>query len=297
MVKRWACYLAKLLNCANISFMFKYGIASALEDLFPGHPVSLRGSIDYICRGAKKIGYDAIELHIYEPKRYDTEEIRRTLYEYGLSICAIANGLEYTLGGLSLIDDDIAVRNAAMERYYEHIDFASALNAGLIVGMMRGNIPRGGDKKIYFDRFTSALEKICGYAKERNVSLFLESIMRYMVNYLCGVKESMDFITTMKKDNLFLHIDTHSMAVEEQNLKDSILYCKNKALGYVHFSENNRMYPGAGALDFKEMTSALMEIGYKGYITIECLPLPNGEESAKRALDYMKAIEKVISIW
>jgi sugar phosphate isomerase/epimerase len=86
------------------------------------------------------------------------------------------------------------------------------------------------------------------------------------------------------------------MAIEEKNLKDAILYCRNKPLGYVHYSDNNRLYPGGGALDFRELTRALMDIGYSGYITLECLPFPSAEESARRGLAYMKSIETMVNI-
>ena len=70
--------------------MFKYGIACALEELPLTQPVVLRGSIENICKTAKKTGYDAIELHVRDPKRYNTEEINKTLVDYGLTVCAVA---------------------------------------------------------------------------------------------------------------------------------------------------------------------------------------------------------------
>jgi sugar phosphate isomerase/epimerase len=159
---------------------------------------------------------------------------------------------------------------------------------------MRGNIPRDGNSEEYHGRFSEVLERICDYAEKKHIDVVLESIMRYINNYFCGVQETMDFVCTQNRKNLFLHIDSHSMAVEERNLKESIRYCRNKPLGYVHYSDNNRMYPGGGALNFGELTHALIEIGYRGYITMECLPWPSPEESARRALVYMKSIETIV---
>jgi len=276
--------------------MFQYGIACALEELLLSQPVTLRGPIGEICKTAKNIGYNAIELHIREPGRYTANEIRKTVEDHGLRVCAVTNGMEYTIGGLSLIDDDENKREAAIKRILEHADFAAALNARLIVGIMRGNIPRGGDEKKYRDRFTEALGRICDYAEKIKCSVVLESILRYINNYLCGVKETMDYITSLNRKNLSLHIDTHSMAIEERNAKDSILYCRDKPLGYVHYADNNRYYPGGGALDFRGTTGALIEIGYKGFITMECLPWPTAEECARRALSYIRSIVNIAEI-
>ena len=276
--------------------MFQYGVSCALEELPLTQPVTLRGSINEICKTAKNIGYEAIELHIREPRRYNVNEIRSTALDYGLSVCAVANGMEYTIGGLSLIDDNKDKREAAVERILEHADFAAALNAKLIVGIMRGNIPRGADANEYRKRFSESLGRICDYTEKMGIDVVLESILRYINNYLCGVKETMDFICSQNRRGLSLHIYTHSMAIEERNLKESILYCRGRPLGYVHYSDNNRYYPGGGALDFRELTRALIEIGYKGYITVECLPWPSAEESARRALAYMESMEKTAGI-
>ena len=276
--------------------MFRYGVSAALEELPESQPVTLRGPIEALCETAKKIGYDALELHVRDPKRYDAKKIRSVADQYGLAICAAANGMEYTLGGLSLIDDDPEKREQAVTRLFEHTDFVAELGAILIVGIMRGNVPRGKPVSVYRDRFAEALARVCDYAAQKQVPVVLESILRYINNYLNNVPETMDFITGLGHKNLSLHLDTHSMSLEERNLKESILYCRNKPLGYVHYSENNRCYPGGGALDFKELTHALVDIGYTGYITIETLPWPTAEEAARRGFLYLKSIENAVII-
>ena len=40
-------------------------------------------------------------------------------------------------------------------------------------------------------------------------------------------------------------------------------------LGHVHISENDRGTPGEGQIDFDESFSALKEVGYDGWFTIE----------------------------
>ncbi|MCL2374668.1 MAG: sugar phosphate isomerase/epimerase [Treponema sp.] len=276
--------------------MFRYGISAALEELPESQPVTLRGSIEELCQIAKETGYDALELHVRDPKHYDAGMIRATADRYGLSICATANGMEHTIGGLSLIDDDPEKQDQAVARVFEHVDFASTLGASLIVGIMRGNIPKGKPPAPYIERFSKALSLICDYAAAKQTPVVLESILRYINNYLNSAPETMEFITSLGHKNLSLHIDTHSMALEEKNLKESILYCKNKPLGYVHYSDNNRLYPGGGAIDFKALTHALMDIGYDDYITIECLPYPNPQESAARGLSYLKGIVSAVTV-
>ena len=87
-----------------------------------------------------------------------------------------------------------------------------------------------------------------------------------------------------------IHIDTHSMNIEDTDLAASVKYCADM-LGYVHYSDSNRMYPGAGHIDFKEISEVLNDIDYQGYIGIECLPLPDEDTCCELALKYVKTIE------
>ncbi len=276
--------------------MFRYGISAGLEDLPIRQPVTLRGDIESVCRQARAIGYDAVELHIREPRRYDPTAILKTARAHDLAICAVANGMEYTLGGLCLIDPDDEARKKAAERFREHIDFCAELNALCVSGIMRGNIPANANRDEVFALFLSVTKSLCEYAAGRNVVIVLESINRYINNYLNSVPETMDWIVSTGIPNLQLHMDTHSMAVEEKNPVESILHCRNRPLGYVHYSDNNRLYPGGGALDFKSLTRALLAIGYGGYITQESTALPEPFESAKRGFEYMKSIERIVRI-
>ena len=259
-------------------------------------PVTLRGDIETLCRQCGEIGYDALELHVRDPKRYDGKYIRQVADQHGLSVCAVANGMEATVSGLTLIDRNEERRRQAVDRVFEHVDFCAELNALLIVGIMRGNIPKDANRQQGINRLTASLTEICTYAASKGVDVVLESILRYINNYLCSIQETMDYIGSLNIPNLSLHIDTHSMAVEEQDIAQSIRYCGSKPLGYVHYSDNNRRYPGGGAVDFKSVTNALADISYHGYITAETLPYPTPVESARRALEYMKAIETIVKI-
>ena len=275
---------------------FRYGISAGLEDLPQRQPVTLRGDIESVCKQAKAIGYDAVELHVREPRRYDPAAIRKTARAHDLEICAVANGMEYTVGGLCLVDPDGEARKKAADRFREHIDFCAELKALCISGIMRGNIPAAANRDDAFSLFRDVTQSLCEYAAGKNVVIVLEAINRYINNYLNSVPETMDWIVSTGISNLRLHMDTHSMAIEEKNLVASVLHCRNKPLGYVHYSDNNRLYPGGGALDFKSLTQALVDIGYRGYITQESAALPDSFESARRGFEYMKSIERIVRI-
>lgn len=275
--------------------MFKYGIVCGLEPMSDGKPVILRGDISSCADTAAKIGYDALELHIRNPKNYDGKHLKKVADDRGLSYCGIATGMEYIDNGLSLISDDKNIRRAAIDRLKEHVDLGTTLDCPVIVGIMRSNIPNMQEKDRYIGYFSEALVELSEYAAKQGASLVVESIMRYINNYLNSVPETVDYLDGLSLPNVKVHIDTHSMVVEDQNLSDSILYCKDK-MGYVHFTDSNRRYPGGGNINFKACMKALLEIHYQGYIGFECVPYPDQIKCAQFCYDYIKALETCIAI-
>ena len=54
--------------------------------------------------------------------------------------------------------------------------------------------------------------------------------------------------------------------------------------------------PGSGYLNLKPILEGLVEIGYNGYLSIECFPKQCGEESASKGLQYMKSLERSVHL-
>lgn len=275
--------------------MYKYGLQCALEELPSRMPAILRGSIDFIAKTASKTGYDAIELYIRNPGILDVPHLKAVAEDNGLKYCCICTGLEFILNRFSLTADSVEQRRAAIDRLKDHMDLGANIGASVVIGSMRGSLPDEASREEYLDRLAAALTELNSYASQIGAQLLIENIHQYISNYLCTVSEVGEFIYKLSLPYLKLHIDTHSMHMEEKSPFD-IVRKYGDIIGYVHFSDSNRGYPGAGAIDFKAYCHALMDIGYNGYITAECQPYPSQEVCAMRALTYMKAIENAAII-
>lgn len=270
--------------------MYQYGIQCALENLPERMPVVFRGTIQSVAEAARKAGYDAIELYIRDPKEKDVAKLLAAAADNNLKYCGICTGLEYINNKLCVTSEDITIRQAAVERLQEHLNLGAALGCPVVVGTMRGNIPDVSYREEYLSRLAEGLFTLHAYAAEIGGELLVENIHQYTSNYLCTVAEVGDFIRKLSLPRLKLHIDSHSMHIEDKNPADVIRQYAD-VLGYVHFSDSNRGYPGAGSIDFKAYYHALLDAGYHGYITAECQPYPSPEECADRALIYMKSME------
>lgn len=274
---------------------FKYSIAVTKEDVSFWTPIVFRGDIFQSIDKAKQIGYDAVELHLRNPKEIDADRLKKYCDFNNFNISALGTGLESSLNKLSLIDDDEMVRHKTIERLKEHIDLAMKLGCSVIIGCIRGNIPHYKEYEKYEKYLISALTQLVDYAEKKRVILFLEAINRYVNNYLNTVKQTTDFVNNLGSSMLKVHIDTHHMNIEEVDLRESIKYCGDK-LGYVHISDSNLRYPGAGHIDFISVMQALKDVGYSGYISLECLPYPDAYIVAEKSLNFIKSIEQLTII-
>ena len=266
---------------------FKYAVAITAEPLPKTAPVIFRGDLCASIEKAKKIGYDAVEIHLRNPQDIDKAALLDVCARNEISVSALATGAEATLNGFSMLSPSIDLREQLARNLRAHVDLAGELDALVIIGMLRGNLTENPDEER--ELFAKQLADLADYARERNVTLVLEAINSYVNNYLCSTIDCCDFVRSLSKENVLLHIDTHHMNIEDYNPVESIHYA-GKTIGYVHFCEINRMYPGAGCFDFPGIMRGLSEIGYDGYISLECLPLPSPDEAATLGLSYLKEL-------
>lgn len=270
--------------------MKKWKLAVSSADEAPvTAPILLQGSVTDNLQKAASLGYDAIEVHTREDVDMDYDAIKAAYERTGARIAMIITGRLNTEGMCSLIADEPYIVSATMDGMRQYIDMAQKLEADIVIGWVKGNVPKGGNRKKYLDRLAKNLRILAEYAKERNVRLNIEIINRYEVNIFTTADETMSFLEHYQIENCYAHLDTFHMGIDECDPVKAIHRCKGK-LGYFHLADNSREYPGSGQFDFKRIFEALDEIGYDGYLSVECLPRPTGEEAAKRAIDYLNSL-------
>lgn len=268
---------------------WKYALSTA-DEAPSTAPILLTGNISDNLKRAKNLGYDAIEVHTCPEEQFDYGKLKSQMAESGTKISAIITGRLNTEEGCNLIDDRPYVVQAAIQGMYQYINMAEKLNTDIVLGWAKGNVPSGKNREKYLKRLASKLSILAEYAGEKNVKIHAEVINRYEVNIFTTAKETMDFINQYNLANVYVHLDTFHMSIEETNPLEAIRYCKGR-LGYFHLADNTRSYPGSGQLHFPHILQTLKDIGYQGYMSVECLPGENREQTARLALKYLKNIK------
>ena len=274
-----------------MAFHFQYAVSFA-ADVPAGAPLPLRGDICNSLREASALGYAGLEFHTRENALLDIAGIKETSARCGARITGLASGRLFTQGKVSLLDDAVYAAKAAEQGLRDYVDLAQSLEVEhLVIGWAKGNIPQGGNRETYRQRLAGQLGCLGDYARPKGVRLQLEVINRYEVNLFNTAEETSSFIEEFGLDNCFVHLDTFHMNIEELDPIAAIRRCGSR-LGYFHAADNTRRYPGSGQLDFTRILAALMEVDYKGYVTVECIPGPDHIETAKKAIEHLWQCEK-----
>jgi D-psicose/D-tagatose/L-ribulose 3-epimerase len=113
-----------------------------------------------------------------------------------------------------------------------------------------------------------AIAKTADVAKECGVQVVLEVVNRFESNLLNTTAQGLKFLRDTGRDDVYLHLDSFHMNIEESDPAAAIRLAGDK-LTYYHIGENYRGYLGTGTVDFESVFAALAEIDYDRDIVFE----------------------------
>ena len=114
---------------------------------------------------------------------------------------------------------------------------------------------------------------------------------RYETNLLNNVTDIAEYIAGLRVPNLRIHADTFHMNIEDVSMALT-LRGHVDLLGYLHLSDSNRLWPGAGHIDFASILGALRHSGYQRWLGVEVLRVPDSVGAAERSIAYVRECEK-----
>lgn len=267
----------------------KIGIAVAPREALPSAFVVFRDSLEVSIKKAHALGYDGVELALLHPGQINADRIERLLEEFGLEIPMISSGQVFAEGGLCFTSPDPEVRDTAITRIKSLVDQAARFRSMVNIGRVRGPLTEGVPRKESEKRFLDALEEVARYAEPQGVTIALEPVNRYEINFVNRVDEAVELIHRISAPNVKVMPDLFHMNIEDASIEGSLAAYIDD-IAYIHFADSNRHAPGSGHLNFPNIVMLLRSLGYSGYVTAEILPVPNPDEAAARAAAYLRAL-------
>jgi D-psicose/D-tagatose/L-ribulose 3-epimerase len=215
----------------------------------------------------KKIGYDGVECLIGS----EDESAYRRFGDH-----ADALGLEVTsvfvLGkDENPVSTSSAVRSKALDKIKWTIDRAHDMKCKIIAGPFHsahGVFSREAPQEQEYNWSAEVLRAAGDYAAQAQVTLALEAVNRFEC-YMCNTMDQLKkLVDAVDHPNVKAMYDTHHSNIEDKKIGEAI-HTIAPVLHHVHISENDRGTPGDGHVHWDEAFSALSEINYKGWFTIE----------------------------
>lgn len=262
---------------------------TAIGELSPGAPLLLQGDLLEAVSKTAELGYQTMEIHVVEPALFPVRLLADACGAHRIRVASIVTGRVYTKRHKCITSPDPENREAAMKELYAYVDIAAELQAadGVLIGWVKGKRPENAEG--FDDLLAAQLGQLAAYASQKKQRLLIEVINRYETNVFNTCAQTLDFLTRYDIPNAYIHLDTFHMNIEERDQAAAIRLAGNR-LGYMHFADSNRLSPGSGHIDFVPVLQALEEVGYRGSLSVECLPLPDGETAAANSIAVLEKL-------
>ncbi|SDA95720.1 sugar phosphate isomerase/epimerase family protein [Mesorhizobium qingshengii] len=227
---------------------------------------SAQAELERTLASTREAGFDLIEFSYLDPANVDIGRLARRIADLGLGV-AISIGLPAD-GDIS--SPDKAVAGHGIDILNNTIALTRDLGGQKVGGILSAShgLQVEAPTRDQWKRSAATLAKVADTAKAAGVTLNLEIVNRFESNLLNTAAQGLAFIEDTGSDNIFLHLDTFHMNIEEADVGLAIRHAASK-IGYVHIGESHRGFLGTGNIDFAAIFDALMAIGYSDDLSFE----------------------------
>lgn len=240
---------------------------------------SAQADLERTLANTKEAGFDLIEFSYLDPADVDIGRLAKSIADLGLGV-AISIGLPAD-GDISSPDKAVAARGVEiLNRTVALTRDLGGQKVGGILSTSHG-LQTEAPTRDQWNRSAGTLAKVAETAKAAGVTLNLEIVNRFESNLLNTAAQGLAFIEDTGSDNIFLHLDTFHMNIEEADVGLAIRHAAKK-VGYVHIGESHRGFLGTGSIDFAAIFDALTAIGYSDDLSFESFSSEIVDENLSR---------------
>jgi sugar phosphate isomerase/epimerase len=232
-------------------------------------------------------GFSELELNIEDPARVDPGSLAAYLRQFGLSLTRLATGLTAKRSGLSLSTVDEGVRGRSVDRCIEMIRYAARFPAEVIIGYLKG-APEG-EREASRERFRRSLGELVSALGRSTVPILVEVTNSAECPVINTIEEAADVISPYPDFGFRVLPDTYHLSREGIDIVPSLLRFSG-LYHSLHLSDDNRMLPGLGGIDFAPILRALRAGGYGGSFVLEGNFSPMPREDIGRSVHYLRGI-------
>ena len=127
------------------------------------------------------------------------------------------------------------------------------------------------------------------HAAREGVVVLFEPLNRYEDHMVNTVEQAVELCKAVRLPSVKVMGDFFHMSIEEQNLAAAIRDAGDY-LVHMHLADSNRLQPGMGHTDFRPAFQALKEIGFDGFMALECRIKGDREAALAETARYLRSM-------
>lgn len=254
------------------------------------------------CDFAAAAGYTGLEVAPFTLAGVATDvtaaqrgDIRRTIARSGLD-CVGLHWLLAKTEGFHVAHPDADVRGRTVAYLGELARLCQDLGGRVLVfgsPKQRSLLP-GVTAEQALDHIHEVFARLVPVLETTDTVVALEPLSPAETDVLTTAAETCRLIERIGSPHVRLHLDVKAMASEAEPIPEIVL-ASARYLEHFHANDPNLQGPGFGAVDFTPIFTALDEIRYAGWVSVEVFDYaPGPERLARESIEYMRRIETVL---
>jgi sugar phosphate isomerase/epimerase len=251
-----------------------------------------------VCAIARASGFEGIEIAsiAFAPSVRDISaerrrEIRQVALDAGLTICALHMLMSPPSMGLYINHPDAAERVRAVDYLCAVFDFAADLEAPVLVygspftRNIHPSLRYGDARRLMKESLLSCLDQ----ALAQGLTLCIEPLPADCTDLCTTVEAAYGFVQEVGHPAFGLMMDLKQTTTEVRPVEKTVRLFGPYAR-HIHANDASGRAPGFGDVDFAPALSALQDIGYDGWVSLEPFSYrPDAASVAAFSLRYLKS--------
>lgn len=253
-------------------------------------------TLDETIKRIASLGYDGIEIGAAAPHAYPPHlgadrraQVRDLFQEHGI---ALSSMLPAPSGGPgnNPASPYIEERRATVEHYKELAELV-AFWGGKTLIYLPGWIIFGTSRRQAWAWSREVLTEVAHAIAHTGVTLVIEPTS-HDTNLCVSADDAIELMQDVNLPNVKLMFDTFHVNYSREVSTDYI-YKMGADLKHIHISDNDRLPPGMGVIDFPAVVDAMIDIEFDGYLTMETGFHRRGIEpdlDARQGIEYLRPL-------
>jgi len=150
--------------------------------------------------------------------------------------------------------------------------------------------PLSSQQELEMELLVRLAGDLAAHAEGLGVCVLWEPLNRYEQWWFNQLEHGAALCDRVVSEGCKVMADLFHMSIEEDSIPDALRQYGEQYVRHVHLADSNRASPGHGHTDFAAAFGALREVGFDGYLALECSPRGDKAKDLKRCAEFLRSL-------